>query len=305
MKEDDYLFSSTSTNYGMYNGKMNALTRMDLDYKGDNELEEEELLALLYGIFDEDCINHLRRSRGVFSRLCYLLETSGGLQSTRNCTIAEQVAMFLSILAHHTKNCIVKSNHIRSGQTVSKHFHRVLNSIIMLHSILLSQPKSIDENGTDERWKHFKTYPHAKCMKNKSFPFYKEWIDIFGKDKTTEEFGEDYKVADGDPINEGHGKNGNDEIKATTDENEFSVPTNLGQGTSGKKMKSKKRQIDESIRDRMVEMMGKFCEQTNENLQVIGKRIGYEVSLGEKREKLFEALGKLERPSLFLAERIM
>ncbi|KAL8555492.1 hypothetical protein ACS0TY_003339 [Phlomoides rotata] len=44
----------------------------------------------------------------------------------------------------------------------------------------------------------------------------------------------------------------------------------------------------------MVEMMGKFCDQTNENLQVIGKRIGYEVSLDEKNEILFKALGKLE-----------
>ncbi|KAL8527528.1 hypothetical protein ACS0TY_005392 [Phlomoides rotata] len=80
-------------------------------------------------------------SRGAFSQLCHLLKTSGSLQSTRNCTIANQVAMFLSILAHHTKNCIVKSNHIRSGRTVYKHFHRVLNSVIMLHSILLSQSR--------------------------------------------------------------------------------------------------------------------------------------------------------------------
>ncbi|KAL8486968.1 hypothetical protein ACS0TY_023601 [Phlomoides rotata] len=116
---------------------------MNLDNIGDNELEEEELLAVLYGIMntfitflnmicaffvlsesdmptnvlqmrkryslvsrvpeqikymrkvtgnsDEDCINHLRMSRGVFSRIRHLLETSGGLQSTRNCTIAEQI----------------------------------------------------------------------------------------------------------------------------------------------------------------------------------------------------------------------
>ncbi|KAL8515532.1 hypothetical protein ACS0TY_014281 [Phlomoides rotata] len=49
------------------------------------------------------------------------------------------------------KNRIVKSNHIRSGRTVSKHFHRVLNSVISLHSILLSQPKPIDENCTNGR----------------------------------------------------------------------------------------------------------------------------------------------------------
>ncbi|KAL8484353.1 hypothetical protein ACS0TY_026870 [Phlomoides rotata] len=176
---------------------------MDVENIAEVELEEDELLTVLYGIMNtfitflnmicaffvlseselptyvvylrkcyslvsrvpgkikylrkvirisyEDCINHLRMSRGAFSRLCYLLETSSGLQSTRNCTIAEQVAMFLSILAHHTKNHIVKSNHIRSGRAVSKHFHRILNSVISLHSILLSQPRPIDENCTNER----------------------------------------------------------------------------------------------------------------------------------------------------------
>ncbi|KAL8542492.1 hypothetical protein ACS0TY_003378 [Phlomoides rotata] len=97
-----------------------------------------------------------------------------------------------------------------------------------------------------------------------------------------------------DPLDEGNENCINAETEATTDENEFSVPTDVGQTTSGKKKKSNKRHIDESTCDRMVEMMGKFCEQTNENFQAISKRIGYDVSLGEKREKLYEALGKLE-----------
>ncbi|KAL8503755.1 hypothetical protein ACS0TY_022465 [Phlomoides rotata] len=45
-----------------------------------------------------------------------------GLRSSRNITVSEKVAMFLCILAHHTKNHCVKFQFKRSGQTVSKHF---------------------------------------------------------------------------------------------------------------------------------------------------------------------------------------
>ncbi|KAL0303511.1 UNVERIFIED_CONTAM: hypothetical protein Sradi_6219200 [Sesamum radiatum] len=55
--------------------------------------------------------------RNAFGRLCYLLEHSSGLRPTKNCSVPEQVAMFLSILSHHKKNCVVKHDFIRSGRT--------------------------------------------------------------------------------------------------------------------------------------------------------------------------------------------
>ncbi|KAL0385654.1 UNVERIFIED_CONTAM: hypothetical protein Sradi_2959700 [Sesamum radiatum] len=82
------------------------------------------------------CLNNLRMSVDAFCRLCYLLEQLGGLKATRNVPIAEQVAIFLNILAHHTKNRVVKYNFKRSGRTISKHFHAVLK----LHPVLLATP---------------------------------------------------------------------------------------------------------------------------------------------------------------------
>ncbi|KAH6805680.1 hypothetical protein C2S51_030511 [Perilla frutescens var. frutescens] len=95
-------------------------------------------------------------NRDAFARLCHLVEYSGGLKGNRNVSVSEQLAMFLSILAHHTKNRIVKKSYRRSGRTVSKHFHGVLNAIIRLHSLLLAKPVPIDEDCTNERWKWFK-----------------------------------------------------------------------------------------------------------------------------------------------------
>ncbi|KAL8486572.1 hypothetical protein ACS0TY_023306 [Phlomoides rotata] len=77
----------------------------------------------LVKVSDEDCKNNLRMDRSTFHRLCYLLQHVGGLKPSKNITVAEKLAMFLSILAHHTKNRCVKFQFKRSGQTVSAHFH--------------------------------------------------------------------------------------------------------------------------------------------------------------------------------------
>ncbi|KAL8478079.1 hypothetical protein ACS0TY_030101 [Phlomoides rotata] len=43
-----------------------------------------------------------------FNHLCYLLRNVGGLRDTSNVSISEQVAIFLTVLPHHTKNRIIK-----------------------------------------------------------------------------------------------------------------------------------------------------------------------------------------------------
>ncbi|XP_012851102.1 PREDICTED: putative nuclease HARBI1 [Erythranthe guttata] len=91
-----------------------------------------------------------------FYRLCYILENVGGLKENRNVSIPEQVAMFLQILAHHTKNVVVRSHFNRSGYTVSKHFNSVLLALLKLHEMLLITPKPVDELCENERFSHFK-----------------------------------------------------------------------------------------------------------------------------------------------------
>ncbi|KAL8470541.1 hypothetical protein ACS0TY_033184 [Phlomoides rotata] len=74
--------------------------------------------------------------RAAFHKLCFILQTVCGLKSSRRVGVPEKVAKFLSILAHHTKNRCVKFAFKRSGQTVSKHFHAVLKSVLRLHVIM-------------------------------------------------------------------------------------------------------------------------------------------------------------------------
>ncbi|KAL8457377.1 hypothetical protein ACS0TY_035294 [Phlomoides rotata] len=91
-----------------------------------------------------------------FNRLCYLLRNLGGLRDTRNVSISEQIAIFLTVLSHHTKNRVVKHSFNRSGYTISKYFNLVLNTLLKLYNVLLVTPEPVPEDSNDYRWKYFK-----------------------------------------------------------------------------------------------------------------------------------------------------
>lgn len=112
----------------------------------------------LVGCFDSSCFENLRMDRNTFGRLCLLLKNLGGLSRGKFVTIEEQVAMFLSIVAHHKKNRVVKHDFRRSGQTVSHYVHLVLSAILQLHTILLVKPVPVPDDCTNPRWKWFKVH---------------------------------------------------------------------------------------------------------------------------------------------------
>ena len=104
---------------------------------------------------DENCINELRMDRNAFALLCNLLQTRGGLVYDGLVTIEEQVAIFLNILAHHKKNRCIQVRFYRSGETVSRYFHRVLDALLNLQEMLFVKPTPVANDCTDSRWKWF------------------------------------------------------------------------------------------------------------------------------------------------------
>ncbi|XP_057770914.1 protein ALP1-like [Salvia miltiorrhiza] len=113
-------------------------------------------LNRIIGFSDVDCLTNLRMDRNTFGRLCLLLRDLCGLKNGRFVSVEEQVALFLSVLAHHKKNRVVKFDFWRSGQTVSHYIHVVLRAVLRLHGILLVRPTAVQEASTDPRWKWFK-----------------------------------------------------------------------------------------------------------------------------------------------------
>ena len=106
-------------------------------------------------IYESDikCIDKLRRDRRCLHNLCQLLTTTGRLRGTRN------------IVAHHVKKRIIKVDFVRSTETISRHFHAVLKSVILCHSVILKKSVPVPENSNDFRWKWIKviTEVHMLC----------------------------------------------------------------------------------------------------------------------------------------------
>ncbi|PPD75151.1 hypothetical protein GOBAR_DD27910 [Gossypium barbadense] len=102
------------------------------------------------------CIEQVRMNRTAFFKLCEMLESLGGLKSSRNMLVDEQVAMFLHIISHHLKNRVIKHHFRRSGETVSRAFHSVLNAVVRLQDELFKKAEPITADSSDTRWKWFK-----------------------------------------------------------------------------------------------------------------------------------------------------
>ncbi|KAL8526211.1 hypothetical protein ACS0TY_015434 [Phlomoides rotata] len=72
--------------------------------------------------------------RAAFKKLCFILQSACGLKCSRRVSVSKKVAIFLC----------VKFVFKRFGQTVSKHFHAVLNSVLSLHAMFLGCLGALD-----------------------------------------------------------------------------------------------------------------------------------------------------------------
>ncbi|KAA0054851.1 retrotransposon protein [Cucumis melo var. makuwa] len=72
-------------------------------------------LAYFDMIHDSDlvCCQSMQMDRRTFAILCHLLLTVSGLSSTEIVDVEEMVAMFLHVLTHDVKNCIIQREFVR------------------------------------------------------------------------------------------------------------------------------------------------------------------------------------------------
>jgi len=82
---------------------------------------------------------HIERSRDImrmgpeaFIQLCERIRATEVVKDAYRSTVEEQVSKFLHTIGHNAKNQSVSFFFHRSGQTVSPHFHNILNAIFMM-----------------------------------------------------------------------------------------------------------------------------------------------------------------------------
>ncbi|KAI7991829.1 hypothetical protein LOK49_LG12G00174 [Camellia lanceoleosa] len=148
----------------------------------------------------------------------------------------------------------------------------------------------------------------AKHLRNKTFPYFDEWIQIFGKDQAIEEFAEG-------PTDAIEAMNAEEDVllHGLADNDTFlelmGVNSHTGEGMDcsnsatqrayesfAKKKDKKRSRFDDDVveelsmfADKLVDVMGK----TNEKLEFIGQRMGYSPDVASKRASLNDELTKL------------
>lgn len=108
-----------------------------------SQIREQWRNAHMYRILTagpRNCVHYLRMSTGPFYRLAEILRSNGSLYDTRHVCVEEQLALFLYMLGHKSKNRVCGIEFIRSGETISRYFNKVLGAICSIKEQFMKQP---------------------------------------------------------------------------------------------------------------------------------------------------------------------
>lgn len=86
------------------------------------------------------CFNYIRMHKGAFFRLRDIIQEKCHLRGTFGVSLEEELVIFLHTISHHVKNRVMQHHFNHSGETISRHFNRMLNAIVGLHSEFLKPP---------------------------------------------------------------------------------------------------------------------------------------------------------------------
>ncbi|KAG8388605.1 hypothetical protein BUALT_Bualt02G0142900 [Buddleja alternifolia] len=150
---------------------------------------------------------------------------------------------------------------------------------------------------SEDVWTNYiKTDSNARTMSYKSWPLYNDWEEIFGKDRATGENVEGFPDVVQQMLNENNNVVGGDYVPTFDNEQidevqsmSFSQANTSG---SSKSEKRKRKVVDEND-DRFIDLMSSFCDNTDEKLGAISRRIGFEHDSSLSRKSVFETIGQV------------
>ncbi|KAL0291684.1 UNVERIFIED_CONTAM: hypothetical protein Sradi_7017000 [Sesamum radiatum] len=105
------------------------------------------------------CYQAFRLVKSVFLDLCHELTHKYDLQPTRGMSVYEEVGIFLMICAHGVDNRLMQEIFNHSGETISRHFHRVLKVVGKLANDIIRPHTEYNEGKGYHRPQHQRYKP--------------------------------------------------------------------------------------------------------------------------------------------------
>ncbi|XP_020266346.1 uncharacterized protein LOC109841820 [Asparagus officinalis] len=96
-------------------------------------------ICRVFSGYSHSCRDYIRMRPHAFENLVSIMRGSGLLRDSRDVKVEEQLLMFLNVLGHKTKNRIVRSHFIRSGETISRYFNKCLEAVGCIRGRFLKQ----------------------------------------------------------------------------------------------------------------------------------------------------------------------
>lgn len=131
-------------------------------------------------------------------------------------------------------------------------------------------------------------------MRFKSWPYYDDWKEIFGKDRATGEHAEDIVDAWND-INAGNNHEmPEDEFSFEHDDNEETGDreSQSARDDTLPKKTGKKRKVHDDLQG-ICDLLSELNRSQNTRLEHLASRIGYEFDMGKARQETFQQLGEI------------
>ncbi|KAL1547681.1 hypothetical protein AAHA92_16006 [Salvia divinorum] len=205
--------------------------------------------------------------------------------------------------------------HITSKITAWKKCYYSLCAILERSGVGFGPDNKIDCD--DAQWEQVvKLDPNARGMRNKTWPYWEQWNEIFGKDRANGAGAEDIMDAVNElysqqrPYSTEQGQNYNpglEGLSATVPLPKQSTPEGAEESTcqsakvaefaKGLTMKRKRGEALENL----VNLLGKMHDDTNARLECLSMRIGYEFDLSKARKEVYDLLGTI--PGLTMMQK--
>ncbi|XP_073152220.1 uncharacterized protein At2g29880-like [Henckelia pumila] len=205
--------------------------------------------------------------------------------------------------------------HINSKIHVWKKNYGSLFSILSISGIDWNDTDKMIDAPDDDWTALVKSDPNARTMRYKSWPFYDDWCEIFGKDRATGHNAEGFVDAVQDVLNQTQTSNENDidiglnDIPCSEIEDDMNPrSTRKLTGESSNKKTSKKRKITDDS-DNLNEVMGQFSEKTDARLGKITKCLMNAFDNTEATNDVFQVLDCFEwltmKAKVFAAKQLV
>ncbi|KAL8492820.1 hypothetical protein ACS0TY_024134 [Phlomoides rotata] len=159
---------------------------------------------------------------------------------------------------------------------------------------------------TDDLWDAIvKKDPTMRGMQHKEWPYFVDWIDIFGKDRATDETAEEVPEEIGEMAGPNHNPNVNN-TQESNDDNEFDAEGQSGINKTPTRAQEEQEENNASRKGkgvprsnpRLTKLFGEFYKSTGVRLETIASRIGYDHDLGVTQKQIYEQLGNIDGLSI-------